>query len=113
MCNQCSKETTVFVISTVYRCPKCNRLWDHTETFYECTRQGCFAIFSRSESEKVGYRVDQCPVCGWPYGRIYTQKACLNCSSETVTICEEGEIVLCQECGKWFFKTIEEDKKEK
>jgi hypothetical protein len=109
LCIYCNKETEVFIISPIYKCSKCNKLWDHTETFYECTRQGCFTIFSRSESEEIGYHANQCPDCGWPYGRTYTTEACPSCSS-SLAICEKGEIILCQECCRWFFVRGSEEK---
>jgi len=106
-CEYCDKETTTFIIGPVFRCPKCNKLWDHTETLYECTRQGCDNIFSRSESVESALPANNCPICGWPYGRIYTTKACPDCCLSS-DVCEEGRIILCQECGRWFFIKAEE-----
>lgn len=98
-CTTCDKETAGLIISPIFHCPKCNKLWDHTETLYECTRKGCDNIFSRSESIDLDIPENNCPICRWIYGRTDTTKACPSCSS----VCEEGRIIMCQECGRWFF----------
>ena len=51
---------------------------------------------------KLGLRANQCPYCFWPYGRTYFIKAC-PAWKESEPWCEKGEIVLCEECEKWFF----------
>ena len=113
VCAYCKRETEALIVGPVYYCPKCGKFWGSAETLYECTRAGCSNIFSRSESEKVDYRANQCPLCGWPYGRTYTRLSCPACSPEVSDDCEEGVINLCEVCGRWSFVKTREKKESK
>lgn len=97
-CIYCSKEVEGFIEYFIYRCEKFSDL----ETIYECTSYTCGLFFSRSETD---FPANQCPYCGWPYGRLYTRYACPKCWSNhnEISQCKEGLIILCPECNKWFF----------
>jgi len=103
-CPFCGGENEMFVVDYIFSCSKCGNLWSITEleTVYECTGYNCGMLFSKSESD---FPANQCPYCAWPYGRKHAEHVCPKCYSEKheVNVCDQGKIILCSNCYKWFF----------